>query len=140
MSQLARNYEGRIRELEAQIEDLKAELDEARRMLRPNIFQIGVFGESNRDHFTRTELTLLELLYSTPGVVTKQALYDRLYWDRPDPPDSKILDVLVCKMRIKIRRFSLPGQILTEWALGYYLSDELRAELKKRNENYDPHT
>ncbi len=49
---------------------------------------------------------------------TKEKIHDTLYASRPDdPPEAKIIDVLVCKMRQKVAPFGVV--IGTVWGVGY---------------------
>ena len=70
---------------------------------------------------TRSEAVIMSTLErNAPNAVTKSALYDRLYGLRADCdlPATKILDVLVCKVRKKLPE---GYQIETVWGKGYRL-------------------
>lgn len=56
----------------------------------------------------------------------KAALMSALFWDRhPDEePDQKILDVIACKVRRKVRRQGI--EIRTLFGRGWYLDEEIR--------------
>lgn len=45
-----------------------------------------------------------------------------MYYDRLNPPDIKIVDVFVCKMRKKLRPYGIT--IDTVWGRGYLLTAE----------------
>lgn len=67
---------------------------------------------------TTTEATIYAYLLENQGrTVTKQQIHDRLYFDRPDPPDIKIVDIYICKLRKKVPT----GAIRTIWGEGYML-------------------
>ncbi|KPL55552.1 hypothetical protein ABB55_27705 [Prosthecomicrobium hirschii] len=72
---------------------------------------------------TRMEAAVLSALSAVrPGVLTKEAFYDRLYGDRADGgPGTKVLDVMVCKLRPKLTAIGL--RIETHWGRGYALVD-----------------
>jgi DNA-binding MarR family transcriptional regulator len=55
----------------------------------------------------------------------RDILHARLYYDRPDdPPEGKIIDVMICKMRAKLQ--SSPWKIETVWGVGYRLTEQAR--------------
>lgn len=56
-------------------------------------------------------------------VLTRSHIYNLLYWDHRDDegPNPKIIDVIVCKLRVKIRDMNLPVTIETIWGRGYRL-------------------
>lgn len=73
--------------------------------------------------FTISEATLFAVLAHAKGrIVSKERLYDGMYWRRAgDGPDSKIIDVVVCKIRKKLIQYQLPFVIQTWWGRGYQL-------------------
>lgn len=75
-------------------------------------------------NFTSSEATLLAVLVHAKGrLVTKERLYDSMYWRRAgDGPDSKIIDVTVCKVRKKLLKYNIPAVVNTMWGRGYQLS------------------
>lgn len=53
---------------------------------------------------------------------SKSAILDHLYFDRPDdPPEQKIIDVYICKLRTALAPFGVT--IETVWGLGYRILD-----------------
>jgi len=66
---------------------------------------------------TRTELAIAKILHDRGGAcVPKERIHHSLYALRvDDAPDPKIIDVLVCKMRPKLRCW----RIETLWGQGY---------------------
>ncbi len=81
---------------------------------------VAVGGD--RVYVTPKEYRILELLCQRQGVVlSKEALLDHLYAGR-DEPETKIIDVFVCKLRKKLAEAS-GGQnyIETVWGRGYML-------------------
>lgn len=56
------------------------------------------------EHLTKTSARILSRLMSAGGqMVSKEQLMDALYFDRAYEPDVKILDVLICNLRKKLR-------------------------------------
>lgn len=73
---------------------------------------------------TATEAVLFAHL-ATRDMETKESLMLALYSERAgDPPEIKIIDVLVCKIRKKVSRFGVC--IETVWGQGYSLRDRAR--------------
>ena len=73
--------------------------------------------------FTSSEATLLAVLAHAKGrLVTKERLYDAMYWRRAgDGPDAKVIDVVVCKIRKKLLKYNIPAVVNTMWGRGYQL-------------------
>ena len=71
---------------------------------------------------TRKEYQILHLLAMRKGtVLNKDAFLNHLYGG-VDEPESKIIDVFVCKLRRKLQKVGLSGtQIETIWGQGYVL-------------------
>ena len=79
---------------------------------------------------TKMEARLMRALTEKPGrMVSKSALMDAMYFDRPHEAEPKIVDVLVCKIRRKIK--GGPWLIETVWGQGYRsrFSPELAAAM-----------
>jgi len=76
----------------------------------------------NRVYVTPKEYRILELLCRRQGVVlSKEVFLDHLYAGR-DEPETKIIDVFVCKLRKKLREASSgKNYIETVWGRGYLL-------------------
>lgn len=78
------------------------------------ITSLGLTGQQGR--------IFLSLAQSVGKIVTKNAIYDAMFFDRPvgDWPDLKIVDVQICKLRQK-----LPPKyrIETIWGVGYRLHE-----------------
>jgi len=71
---------------------------------------------------TRMEFRLMELLTLSAGsIVDRETVFDYLYGGR-DLPDTKILDVFICKIRGKFRKSGL-DLIQTVWGRGYTVAD-----------------
>lgn len=79
-------------------------------------------GTQTMLEFTNAEAAIMSVLAHAGGrVVSKNKLFDTLYWQRgeDDVPTAKLIDVYVCKIRKKLIKFSLPIAISTMWGRGY---------------------
>ena len=75
-------------------------------------------------HLTGKEYGILELLSLRKGTtLTKEMFLNHLYGGM-DEPDSKIIDVFVCKLRKKLASVSGMSFIQTVWGRGYTLRAE----------------
>lgn len=81
------------------------------------------FCQGKDVRLTGKEYQVLELLALRRGVcVTKDTLMNHLY-NGPDEPESKIIDIYMCKLRKKLP----PGLIETIWGRGYTLAEGIAA-------------
>ena len=72
-------------------------------------------------HLTARETAVLELLMLRKGlVITKEMLLNHLYGGM-DEPETKIIDVFVCKVRKRLDRAGLCNAIETVWGHGYIM-------------------
>jgi len=80
--------------------------------------------KGQRVHVTGKEYDILELLSLRKGVtLTKEAFLNHLY-NGLNEPDSKIIDVFICKLRKKLANAtSGRDHIETVWGRGYLLRD-----------------
>jgi len=102
----------RIEDLEFEVRSLKAELGRAADGERVAKWR-QAFG------FTQMQAALFDIFVNRGDHPSaKGALLDALYDDHDDPPEPKVLDVMVCQMRKKLP----PGAISTVWGLGYVLT------------------
>ena len=62
------------------------------------------------------------MLNAFPKVVSREGLYDAVYGALPDcdQPAPKIIDVMVCKIRLKVVPLGI--QIVTKWGRGYAIN------------------
>jgi two-component system cell cycle response regulator CtrA len=74
---------------------------------------------------TATEFALLEFMIINKGTtLTKEAIIEYLYANSlDDTPTYKIIDVLVCKIRYKIAKFTKNKYVHTMWGMGYCVND-----------------
>lgn len=72
---------------------------------------------------TAKEYALLELLALKKGItVSKETCLNQLYGIMDEPPDSKIIDVFLCKMRRKIKALTAGEDYVQNiWGRGYIL-------------------
>ena len=77
-----------------------------------------------RVHLTAKEYKMLELLSLRKGItLTKEMFLNHLYGGM-DEPESKIIDVFICKLRKKLASASGGDDFIeTVWARGYVLSE-----------------
>ncbi|MGV0878046.1 helix-turn-helix domain-containing protein [Martelella sp. FLE1502] len=68
---------------------------------------------------TPIEFTIFRVL-KTHRVVSREALMTALYSGRPqDPPDPKVIDVFICKLRKKLAAHGF--DIASQWGTGWRL-------------------
>lgn len=73
---------------------------------------------------TRKEYDLLVLLVMRKNqVLSKEVLLDSLY-SGEDEPFGKVIDVMICKIRKKIRSFGIHEPFTTQWGIGYRLNEQ----------------
>ncbi len=75
-------------------------------------------------HLTAREYAMLELLVLRKGqVVTKDMFLNHLY-SSMDEPETKIIDVFICKLRRKLNVVGAHGLIATVWGQGYVVRNK----------------
>ena len=73
---------------------------------------------------TPREYDVVELLTLRKNqVLSKEALLDNLYAGQEEP-HGKIIDVMVCKIRKKLRDFGIEDPFITQWGIGYRLNEQ----------------
>lgn len=76
---------------------------------------------------TGLEAALFDLLHDAKGrVISKEALMAGLYWSSDRDPDIKILDVMVCKLRRKLKPLGV--EIQTVHSRGYRMTPQIQQE------------
>ncbi|MCA6108150.1 winged helix-turn-helix domain-containing protein [Bradyrhizobium cenepequi] len=82
-----------------------------------------LLGTSYSTRLTPSEATIFDVLWKSAKngrVVTREKLFDALYWNDPNGgPDWKTVDVLLCKLRKKIESSNV--EVITVWKEGYFL-------------------
>lgn len=80
-------------------------------------------GDQMAYRLTRPQARLLAVLKRHAGkCVRRLSLWDALYFDDPDPPEIKNIDVFICKLRQKLK--TSPYRIETIRGAGYILKVE----------------
>lgn len=125
----------------ARVDELRGQVDELReqvRQLRAALRGTGTLPLRLRSMLTMTYERLLGALFATKGVLTREAAYTALYDDRtPDEyPNGKTLDVLVCKLRQRVRLLGI--EIETYWGRGWRLTDESRDAINRMRDEEAP--
>ena len=77
----------------------------------------------------KAESRVMGLLFHHTKPLTKCKIIDLLYWDvlGKDHPDSRIINVLICRIRKKLKPYNL--EVKTVWGQGFYLPDTTRQTL-----------
>ncbi|NVN10205.1 response regulator transcription factor [Nguyenibacter vanlangensis] len=81
---------------------------------------------------TRREYDLFGLLaLRKTQVLSKETVLDSLYAGESEPY-GKVIDVMICKIRKKIRAFGIDEPFTTLWGIGYRLNEDAFAPLGSR--------
>lgn len=81
---------------------------------------------------TRREYDLVELLaLRRTQVLSKETVLDSLYAGESEPY-GKVIDVMICKIRKKMRNFGINEPFTTLWGIGYRLNEVAFAPLGAR--------
>jgi DNA-binding response OmpR family regulator len=65
-------------------------------------------------------MELFMILHRRAGmIIERETLMDQLYQLKPDEPDMKVIDVMVCKLRRALQPLGM--KIITAWGTGYAL-------------------
>jgi two-component system cell cycle response regulator CtrA len=92
--------------------------------------QHAVMVDGLRVNLTAREFDFLETLMLHKGVLlTKERFMTRLYADS-EAPDSKIVDVFVCKLRRKLTAAGAAEIIRTVWGRGYVVFEPTAAAIE----------
>jgi len=112
----------RIASLEAQLETALKELDMLREAMGLKIVVPLELG------LTKNEAIILGVLMKKE-IAHKKAIWLTIYAAKAeeDEAEQKIIDVWVCKMRPKLKRFDI--EIQTAWGVGYFLSSDDKAKI-----------
>lgn len=77
---------------------------------------------------TPIQSRIVGAVYNHPLGISKQALYDAIYWDRPDGgPDPQGLSVQLCNVRKVLRQHGI--SIDTVWGSGLLMTEPNRKRL-----------
>lgn len=73
---------------------------------------------------TRSEAKIFSLLYRrSPRTVPRSGIHAAIVDLNGTDTQEKLVDVLVCKMRRKLKTQGFPDSIKTSWGSGYYIPD-----------------
>jgi DNA-binding response OmpR family regulator len=102
-----------------------AQLRSLQNLITPQDYPVAVY--MLRFKFSPTEAGLFNIIRlksgrAGTGGVSKKTLYEHLYWQRDhSAPSIKVIDVLMCKVRHKLKVQKAPVYVLTLCGLGYCL-------------------
>lgn len=116
----------------AYIETLERENDELRERIRQIEEQLGMgFVAPMAFDFTRTEEAVFGALLAR-DIATKEmarlAMYADAHRSEDEETDIKIVDVYICKLRKKLKRWDI--EIKTAWGRGYYIDADTKAKVR----------
>jgi len=107
-------------------------------LLEQDLHQVSV--EGRRVPLTAREFDFLETLILHKGVLlTKERFMTSLYADG-SAPDSKIVDVFVCKLRRKLKAAGAAEMIRTVWGRGYLAFEPSLAAILAARAAHRPET
>lgn len=79
-----------------------------------------VRSDGRRVHVSPQEAILLDLLWTHANeLVTKESVYEAIYWREDEGPSLKIIDVYLCHLRKHLAGTDI--EIKTVWGVGYKL-------------------
>lgn len=71
--------------------------------------------------FTPQEAAVFAVLSKNTGrILSKEFIFNQLYLNPEQSAEIKIVDVIVCKVRKKLKASNYPDEIKTAWGVGYY--------------------
>jgi DNA-binding response OmpR family regulator len=115
--------QARIRQLEIEKQRLLDENEVLKSALAGSVTVPREWG------LTPKQADLMRVLIRRP-VASYDACMAGLYSDRIAPPDQRIINVLISRMRRKLLPFGI--EIRTVWGIGYELDEGARARLKNQ--------
>jgi two-component system, cell cycle response regulator CtrA len=86
---------------------------------------------------TRREYEVVELLALRKNqALSKEKVLDSLYAGQ-DEPSGKVIDVMICKIRKKMRSLGIDEPLTTQWGVGYRLNEDAFTPLGARMNDID---
>jgi DNA-binding response OmpR family regulator len=117
------DWEARAKMLEAENDELRARVAELEEELGLAAQPPPMFA------LTTQEAVIFGVLLKTANP-RKSTFMTALYSDEPDdPPEERIIDVMICKMRKKLELFGI--KIETNRAEGFSMSEESKARARE---------
>jgi len=119
------NWQERAENYKRRVDLLEEELDIAKERIR----SLAVAKEFDRSFTVAFGLTggenqILSCLLARENA-TKEQIMHEIYANRiDDAPQTKIIDVYVCKLRKKLKKHGV--DIATAWGSGYYMTKEMK--------------
>lgn len=95
-------------------------------------YEDAMWAFMRRYGVTKCQAHVLWHLMRAHTAVKFQPLND---WPTEGDPDHKIIDVQIAKIRKKLAPHGL--KIMTQWGLGYYVDEAMKAELRRVAEGRD---
>lgn len=117
LRELAASYKARVEVLEAELETYRERDKQA--VDKIDVTHKIVFG------LTPRESRILACLLGKKHV-SKEILYDFVYPLDLDGPALKIVDVYVCKLRAKLKKYGIG--VKTDWGVGYWMTEDDKAK------------
>jgi two-component system cell cycle response regulator CtrA len=113
------DWQARAMELQRENEELRALLAEQN---APSLLPQAVFG------FTRSEAIVFSILmrHRAPH---RETFMQGLYGESNNPPEGKVLDIFICKMRKKLRPHGI--EIKTINAEGFMIPEDGKARARE---------
>lgn len=124
MSDIISRLRAKTEMLEDENENLRLRIEELERLIGLDVEAPIVFGLTSREACMFGALMARDMCL-------KEHLMASIYGALPDDDvaEPKIIDVFVCKMRKKLKRFDI--DVETVWGKGYRLSPENKATAQK---------
>jgi two-component system cell cycle response regulator CtrA len=110
-------------------DDLVEQLEKENDALRARVKVLeelagATFESPPQFSLTQKESVIFGLLMKNT-IVRKQSFIEALYFHQQDEAEIKIVDVFVCKVRRKLKPWSI--EISTQWGQGYFMPAESKA-------------
>ena len=128
------HYEKQIAELrnqhEKQIAELRNQLQQAQETILQlrQLLQVQGGNRYKGVKLTKNQGTIVDMLFTTNGICTKESLYEKLYLSRQGyKPDRKIIREMLCVIRKKLEPYGV--NIETVYDVGYTMTSEGKARL-----------
>lgn len=127
-----------IQSLRAQIDELEEKNRLLKEALAPSLSTVFVAAML----FSSKEADIVSMLLAHP-LCTKESIMVGLYSNSPEWPEPKIIDVFICRIRARFKRFNLLDpdfpliKIETIWGRGYRMPKEQQDALREVIASYD---